>query len=387
MAWIVPDIWLTHLSWVTRQSWRSPTGQAFWAAGRQTVPPRVIVEHSTETVGYPGYRGGADAPHFTINLWTGHVRQHIPLNWGARALALSSGGITDRTVNVTGVIQIEVIGAVTPGYPSRYGHYDLPGRYPSDRAAQGYLARLWRAIHEACPTIPLQLSSYARWVPYPASYGARARQRLTSGQFRDARGIVGHMHVPGNDHGDGLAGRAVNGRAIDLEATLALAKAGTTRPAPPARPAPTPDATTKDLQRHLIALGYDLGESGADGHFGPLTEAASAAYRHDFATGPLPTTTALLASLGDTVSKIDTLIKEVRSLRAAVDKQRPAPTAAQIAAAVWTWVAPHISPFNAYWHLRGGRVDNPEHRAHPADPGSDSDRLAQVHAATTGKEG
>ena len=109
------ETWLTRYSWCTRQSWRSPTGMTFWPAGRMTVPARVIVIHSTETVGFPGYNSGAAAPHFTINLPTGLVRQHVPLEWGSRCLAVSSDGVTDRTVNVTGTIQIETIGAVTPG--------------------------------------------------------------------------------------------------------------------------------------------------------------------------------------------------------------------------------------------------------------------------------
>ena len=120
------------------------------------------------------------------------------------------------------------------------------------------------------------------------------------------------MHVPGNDHGDGLAGRASAGRAIDLEATLALAVGGQT--APPARPAPAPDETTRQIQAHLITLGYDLGETGADGHFGPLTEAASVAYRSDYSTGTLATTTALLASLEDTVTTLADLAKTVADL-------------------------------------------------------------------------
>ena len=34
-----------------------------------------------------------------------------------------------------------------------------------------------------------------------------------------------------------------------------------------------------ELQRHLIALSYDMGSSGADGDFGPKTEAAVRAFQ------------------------------------------------------------------------------------------------------------
>lgn len=227
------ETWLTRHDWCTRQSWRSPTGMSFWPAGRMIEPARVIVVHSTETVGFPGYRNGADAPHFTIHLPSGQVRQHVPLEWGSRCLAVSTGGVTDRTVNITGTIQIEVIGAVTPGYPRTYGHYDLPNRFPTDAAAQAHLARLIRAIHDATgQRIPLQLSGLATWVPYPASYGVRARQRLNSASFRAARGVVGHQHAVANDHGDGLLGRAVSGRAIDMEAVILAARGQAPAPAP-----------------------------------------------------------------------------------------------------------------------------------------------------------
>lgn len=193
------ETWLTRHQWCTRQSWRSPQGMSFWPSGRMTQPARVIVIHSTETVGFPGYANGASAPHFTIDLVSGHVRQHVPLEWGSRCLAVSTGGVTDRTVNITGTIQIETIGAVTPGYPRTYGHYDLPNRFPNDQKAQEHMARLIRAIHEATgKRIPLQLSTLARWVPYPASYGVHARQRLNSSNFAAARGIVGHQHAPAN---------------------------------------------------------------------------------------------------------------------------------------------------------------------------------------------
>ena len=193
------ETWLTRHQWCSRQSWRSPQGMSFWPSGRMTQPARVIVIHSTETVGFPGYANGASAPHFTIDLVSGHVRQHVPLEWGSRCLAVSTGGVTDRTVNITGTIQIETIGAVTPGYPRTYGHYDLPNRFPNDQKAQEHMARLIRAIHEATgKRIPLQLSTLARWVPYPASYGVHARQRLNSSNFAAARGIVGHQHAPAN---------------------------------------------------------------------------------------------------------------------------------------------------------------------------------------------
>lgn len=218
--------WLTHLPYVVKQAWPAH-GRAFYGSAPMTTESRLIVLHSTETTGFPGYNGGAANPHFTIDLRTGEVRQHVPLSWGSRCLAVSAdnGNIRDVTVNVTGTIQIETIGAVTPGYPDRYGHYDLPRAFPTDAKAQGFLARLLRDIHLETG-IPLEVSSYATWVAYPNSYGAYAAQRLSSREFRDARGVVGHQHAVANDHGDGLYGREVNGVAVDLEKVLAAARGG-----------------------------------------------------------------------------------------------------------------------------------------------------------------
>ena len=362
--------WLTHLPWMTRQSWTSPypahRGLGFYPSSRHAAPPRVVVVHSTETLGFPSYNGGAAAPHFTINLVTGEVRQHVPLSWGSRCLAVRAGGVRDVTVNVSGVIQIEVIGAVTPGYPARYGHYDIPGRYPKDKRAQGYMARLLRAIHDETG-IPLETSGYARWVPYPASYGARAAQRLTSFQYRDARGVLGHQHAPANDHGDGLLGRAVSGRAVDLEATLALARGGTTGPDP--EPAPDPrggfDADhLAYVSRVLTSLGF------TDGDVWARTLAYQKAAGLDPEDGlPGPQTT---TALEDDMEKLDTLLAEVRALRREV---------AAVPLAVWRFTNDAVTGQDAYWHLRAGAVDNPLHRGYPADPGSPVDLIRKVAEA------
>ena len=68
--------WLTNRPYITRQSWPSG-GLDFWPAGRQTTHPRLIVLHSTETTGFPGYNGGAAAPHFTIDLVSGAVADRV----------------------------------------------------------------------------------------------------------------------------------------------------------------------------------------------------------------------------------------------------------------------------------------------------------------------
>lgn len=306
------DIWLTHLAWVTRQSWSSG-GLDFYPAGRQTVDPRVIVLHSTETTTWPGYNRGAAAPHFTIDLRTGAARQHVPLNWGSRCLAVSSDGVTDRTVNVSGVIQIEILGAVTPGYPEKHGHYDLVKTFPKDVAAQRYLGRLLRAITDACPTIPLQKSSYGRWVTYPQSYGVRASQRLTSAEFRDARGILGHQHAPANNHGD-------PGALVGLDEAIAYG-AGSALPDNP--PTPNEDAV-KALQHALNEFGNTL---EIDGSYGPLTTAAAkdAAALTGY-TGDVTDVTKFTTHLEDTMSKITDQLDYIKDRLAGMQRITLDPT-------------------------------------------------------------
>lgn len=431
------ETWLTRYEWCTRQSWRSPTGMSFWPSGQMIEPARVLVNHSTETVGFPGYNNGAAAPHFTTDLVSGLARQHIPLEWGSRCLAVSTGGVTDRTVNITGTIQIEVIGAVTPGYPRTFGHYDLPNRFPSDRRAQEHLARLWRAIWEATGRrIPLQLAANL-WVPHPQSYGVHARQRMNSATFRRARGVLGHQHAVANSHGDGVYGRVVNGGVPDIEQVLVIARGGSggvpgnvkapagsrwevdttelncrsgpgtqfdvigsakrgltitatgrtsgpwlegqtpwqkdhghlgwwhsqflrkleNTPAPP-----KPDETTRQVQAMAIRFGIDVGESGADGFYGPDTRVAVAEYTASYGyTGDPMNVRALLTHMEATMA---TVLEELRALRAELAKK---PNRDEIGGLVW---GHPIYGFSAHWHLRMGLITNPSHPNFPADPDS-----------------
>lgn len=89
----------------------------------------------------------------------------------------------------------------------------------------------------------MEVSGYAHYQAYPASYGAHNKHRLSSPDYRDATGWIGHQHAPANDHGDGLYGRAVNGKAIDFEKALAMARAMGTAPAEPPKyeDGPNPD--------------------------------------------------------------------------------------------------------------------------------------------------
>jgi hypothetical protein len=161
--------------------------------GSWTRAPAIICLHSTEGTSFPGYNGGKDAPHFTINVATGERRQHIPMSVAARALAHPSG--TPET-NRAGVIQIEVIGTCDPAHRGDSGWLYLP-EMGADQIAN--LSRLMRDISND-QRIPWQ--STVAFEPYPSPAYGSGHPRLSTSSFASYAGVLGHQHVPSNDHGD-----------------------------------------------------------------------------------------------------------------------------------------------------------------------------------------
>jgi hypothetical protein len=171
------------------------TAQNFASAWPGVIMPslRVLVLHTTETSGWPGYSGGASAPTFTaypdtVNkklVW----RQHFPLDMSCRALRNDPGGVN---TNTTGTVQIELVGTSDSGGPGMF--------WPNapDWALQDLADFcVWLRNEWGVPC-----TSTVRWVAYPASYGFNASQRLQGSDWLNYRGILGHQHVAENDHGD-----------------------------------------------------------------------------------------------------------------------------------------------------------------------------------------
>jgi hypothetical protein len=154
---------------------------------------RCLVLHTTETSGWPGYSGGASAPTFTALpdytnkklVW----HQHFPLNMSARALRNDPGGVNTNTTNV---VQVELIGT---------SEKSGPGMYWAE-APDWALASLADFIKFLNVEWGIPMTSTVKWVAYPASYGFNASQRLSGNAWTSYRGILGHEHVPENDHGD-----------------------------------------------------------------------------------------------------------------------------------------------------------------------------------------
>ena len=249
----------TWLSGVKRQSWGRDGGSF-------TTSPDKILLHSTETGTFPGYGRGASAPHFTINLGNGEVRQHSPMNRAARALRNASGGVQ---TNRDGVIQIEIIGTCDKSFARKHGYPYLPDM--TDEMA-GRLKWLLQKICAAIPAIPLKTS--VTWKAYPSSYG-NSSVRMSNSQWTRYKGILGHQHAPENTHGD--PGDLPMKRILGADAVKGGSSSGggsdytvVGPDAPLGLYDKDGDGRTRVKDWQTDALGYD--EKKADGYFGPDTE-------------------------------------------------------------------------------------------------------------------
>jgi hypothetical protein len=155
--------------------------------------PRKGVLHTTETETWPGYDGGASAPHFTVNGTK--VRQHFPISMPSRALQNVDGGV--RT-NRDGAIQIEIV-----CYSDEVIAEDVGGIKVRElpAATLDTIAGLMRWI-EANAGVERKTLPAARWKRFPASFGVGNGVRMSKAEWDAFDGWCGHMHVPENVHGD-----------------------------------------------------------------------------------------------------------------------------------------------------------------------------------------
>lgn len=162
-----------------------------WTSGPQSTP-RMILIHTTEGMGWPGYNGGASAPHATIRPIPGvgiEVREHYADGQYSKSLRNASGGVE---TNRSGVLQYELMGTCDPSQRGRM--YFWPDADDTVlRALAQYLAPKAKKYG-----IPNQTREF---MAYPASYG-NSRVRMSFAQWQDFRGWCGHQHAPENDHGD-----------------------------------------------------------------------------------------------------------------------------------------------------------------------------------------
>jgi hypothetical protein len=184
-----------------------------------SVETAVAVLHTTETASWPGYRGGASAPHYTAMpdflkkklLW----RAHFPDEMSSRALRNEAGGVETNTLNC---VQVELIGTCDPTKRFSWNGMKAGADYiywPT--APKWALDAVGAFLKDQHDRHGLVLSA-PDFQAYPASYGARGgtnKVRMTFAQWRNFVGVCGHQHVPENSHGDP--------GDIDIDAIIAAA--------------------------------------------------------------------------------------------------------------------------------------------------------------------
>lgn len=144
--------------------------------------PNKILLHTTEGTsnGYEAYPAGNKRPtHFVVDLKKKEGYQNFSINQPALAI---------KDYDTAGPIQIEIVGFSDPSQAGYVPEYDVRNFTDED---WDYLVTLLRAISEQTD---IPLTSTVGWGPHTA--------RMSTNEFVNYEGILGHMHVPANDHSD-----------------------------------------------------------------------------------------------------------------------------------------------------------------------------------------
>ena len=213
--------------------WADSTSQ-FWDSKYPTQTYKdgepIGLLHSTETGTWPGYGGGASAPHLTVRFDTKAktiaARQHYSSTRPSRALVNKAGGVQTNNAKV---FQIELVGSCDRTFATKHGYPYLPDLLAEDWARDALAA----VIEAVSATQSIPLASSVTWAKYPSSYGEKAPQRLTGSEWEEYTGWLGHQHAPENDHGD----------PGDIPVAAILAAAGGNPAAVVARPSTTTPTT------------------------------------------------------------------------------------------------------------------------------------------------
>ena len=148
----------------------------------------VLVHHTTEGDSAKGaaswMRSQGTMSHRVFNPSNGERIDLLPATASARSLRNLSGGV--ETNRRGGVYQLEIVGraVAVPGYGDHW-YKALAGE-----------------VDSICSQVGIPKVFPCAFVPYPESYGIKAKQRLSGPQWLRVEGIIGHQHVPENDHGD-----------------------------------------------------------------------------------------------------------------------------------------------------------------------------------------
>lgn len=217
-----------------------------------------LVLHSTETTSLPGYSGGSSAPTLTIDPFTRQRWQHFNANESAKALVDPSS--TSVRENRDNVAQIEIIGYSDEALAKRYGK----NLRTLNQSQIDFIAETIAWYHREWE-VPLRTPS--AWPMYPASYGANNGARMSGPEYDRFEGVLGHLHVPGNLHGD---------PSIPISAIMAAAAqtGGGSGPLPPTE---EDDMSPEEMKRVL----REFFAEGAPGEpAGSVRNTINETYRH-----------------------------------------------------------------------------------------------------------
>lgn len=237
--------------------------------------PDKIGLHTTEGTTLVDYSKGASAPNITAkpNFTTKKLDwyQHYAFNRSARALVNKTGGVETNTDDV---VQVELIGTCDPKRKKTWGklqagvHYIYWPEAP-DWALDGLAEFLaWQNVKNGIP-----LSGPSEWPAYPSSYGATSA-RLSFAEWTAFKGVLGHMHVPENVHGDpgNIAFSKIIAKAKAVAKTMKPATdasaGGSTSPPKPAPPFPGAKHFGPGKNNaHVTTLGKQLVKKGYGKHY------------------------------------------------------------------------------------------------------------------------
>ena len=214
-----------------------------------------LLLHTAETSSWPAYKAGANAPTLTYNPWvtaSQRWRQHNRLDTSARALQDPSS--TPVRENRDDVVQVEIIAYCNPVSYKKYGHgvNALPDHAYADLGA--LLAYLH--VHAQVPLVRAP-----QWSTFPPPDSIR----MSSATYDAFKGVLGHQHASGNDHGDpGMTNTQVD-RIIAVAKQLTGGTTIPDKPKPPVTPPKEDTMSAQDVEDGIRAYLRDFYSPGGTG--------------------------------------------------------------------------------------------------------------------------
>jgi len=156
--------------------------------GAEITPTRTVW-HTTESLGWPGYSGGATAPGWTYHPGLRRWRQHFWANESSRALRNLEGGVE---TNTRGAHQVEIVAYSDEALAALHGGLPVSRLSPTNLADLAAFAA-WQHAEWGVP-----LAIDPGWVR--SDY--RNPTRMRAAQWLPFEGHTGHNRVPENIHWD-----------------------------------------------------------------------------------------------------------------------------------------------------------------------------------------